>query len=114
VTFKDIAGVDEASEELQEIIAFSKSQRSSKGWADGFRRCPDGPPGTGKTRRGAVAAEAHVLFSISGSDFVEVFVAFGPPASATCSRRAARPASCSSMRSTLVADTEGWARWRAR
>ena len=81
VTFKDVAGVDEAKEELQEIIEFLREpQRFQKLGG----RIPKGvllvgPPGTGKTllARG-VAGEANVpFFSISGSDFVEMFVGVG-------------------------------------
>ena len=81
VTFKDVAGVDEASEELQEIIAFLKEPEKFEKLGG---RIPKGvllmgPPGTGKTLLArAVAAEANVpFFSISGSDFVEMFVGVG-------------------------------------
>ena len=81
VTFKDVAGVDEAKEELQEIIDFLREpQRFQKLGG----RIPKGvlligPPGTGKTLLArAVAGEANVpFFSISGSDFVEMFVGVG-------------------------------------
>ena len=81
VTFKDVAGVDEAKEELQEIIDFLREpQRFQKLGG----RLPKGvlltgPPGTGKTLLArAVAGEANVpFFSISGSDFVEMFVGVG-------------------------------------
>ena len=81
VTFKDVAGVDEAKEELQEIIEFlTEPQKFQKLGG----RIPKGvllmgPPGTGKTLLArAVAGEANVpFFSISGSDFVEMFVGVG-------------------------------------
>jgi cell division protease FtsH len=81
VTFADVAGVDEAKEEVQEIVAFLKEP-------DAFRklggRIPKGvllvgPPGTGKTLLAkAIAGEAQVpFFAISGSDFEEMFVGVG-------------------------------------
>ena len=81
VTFDDVAGVDEAEEELQEVIEFLKTPEK-------FRRLGGkipkgillvGPPGTGKTLLArAVAGEAGVpFFSISGSEFVEMFVGVG-------------------------------------
>ena len=81
ITFQDVAGVDEAKEELQEVIEFLKDPRK-------FTRLGGkipkgvlliGPPGTGKTLLAkAVAGEAGVpFFSISGSDFVEMFVGVG-------------------------------------
>jgi cell division protease FtsH len=81
VTFKDVAGVDEEKEELQEIVDFLKDPRK---YIDLGARIPKGvllvgPPGTGKTLLAkAVAGEAGVpFFSISGSDFVEMFVGVG-------------------------------------
>jgi len=81
VTFKDVAGVDEAKEELTEVIEFLKAPRKFTRLGG---RIPKGvlllgPPGTGKTLMArAVAGEAGVPFiSISGSDFVEMFVGVG-------------------------------------
>jgi cell division protease FtsH len=81
VTFDDVAGVDEAKEELKEIIDFLKNP---KAYGKLGARMPKGvllvgPPGTGKTLLArAVAGEASVpFFSISGSEFVEMFVGVG-------------------------------------
>jgi len=81
VTFKDVAGVDEAKEELQEIIDFLREPQKFQKLGG---RIPKGvllvgPPGTGKTMLArAIAGEANVpFFSISGSDFVEMFVGVG-------------------------------------
>ena len=81
VTFNDVAGIDEAKEEVEEIIEFLKDPKK-------FRRLGGkipkgalliGPPGTGKTLLAkAIAGEANVpFFTISGSDFVEMFVGVG-------------------------------------
>ena len=81
ITFKDVAGVDEAKEELHEIIEFLKEpQKFSKlGGKIPKGVLLVGPPGTGKTLLAkAIAGEASVpFFSISGSDFVEMFVGVG-------------------------------------
>lgn len=81
VTFADVAGADEVKEELQEIVEFLKNPKK---FAELGARIPKGvllygPPGTGKTLLArAVAGEAGVpFFSISGSDFVEMFVGVG-------------------------------------
>ncbi|MGC6366696.1 MAG: ATP-dependent zinc metalloprotease FtsH [Candidatus Marinamargulisbacteria bacterium] len=81
VTFKDIAGVDEAVEELKEIVEFLKKPQKFR---DIGAKIPKGallmgPPGTGKTLLAkAIAGEADVpFFSLSGSDFVEMFVGVG-------------------------------------
>ena len=81
VTFKDVAGVDEAKEELEEVVEYLKNpikfQRLGGKIPKGVLLV--GPPGTGKTLIArAVAGEANVpFFTISGSDFVEMFVGVG-------------------------------------
>jgi cell division protease FtsH len=81
VKFSDVAGVDEAEDELKEIVEFLKNPRK---YTNLGGRIPKGvllvgPPGTGKTLLArAVAGEAHVpFFSLSGSEFVEMFVGVG-------------------------------------
>ncbi len=81
ITFEDVAGIEEAKDELQEIIAFLKEPKKFTALGGKIPKgvLLVGPPGTGKTLLArAVAGEAGVpFFSISGSDFVEMFVGVG-------------------------------------
>ena len=106
VTFKDVAGQDEAKESLQEIVSFLKNPDK---YTEIGARCPRGallvgPPGTGKTLLAkAVAGEAGVtFFQIAGSAFVEMFVGRGAAKVRDLFSRPTRrpPASSSSTRST--------------
>jgi cell division protease FtsH len=117
VTFQDVAGVEESKQELAEIVEFLKEPQK---FIQLGARIPKGvllvgPPGTGKTLLAkAVSGEAGVpFFSISGSEFVEMFVAWAPAASVTCSIKPSGipPVSSSSMRSTrsVVSVEQGWA-----
>ena len=106
VTFNDVAGVDEAKTELQEVVEFLKYPEKFNSLGARIPRgvLLVGPPGTGKTLMArAVAGEAGVpFFSISGPSSSRCSSASAPAASATCSTRpsATRPASSSSTRST--------------
>lgn len=115
--FSDVAGVDEAKDEVLEIIEFLKDPRKFQKLGG---RIPKGvlivgPPGTGKTLLAkAIAGEASVpFFSISGSDFVEMFVGVGASAFAISSSRGKNmlPAlSLSTKSMPLVGFVEqGWA-----
>jgi len=81
VTFEDVAGIDEAKDELEEIIEFLKNPKKFQKLGGKIPKgvLLVGPPGTGKTLLArAVAGEANVpFFTISGSDFVEMFVGVG-------------------------------------
>src|SRR6516164_4568404 len=98
VTFKDVAGADEAKFELEEVVAFL---RDPKAYGRLGARLPKGillvgPPGTGKTLLArAVAGEANVpFFSISGSEFVEMFVGVGAARVRDLFEQARRAAPC--------------------
>ena len=94
-TFKDVAGIEEAKEEVEELVDFlrnpGKYQRLGGRIPRGVLLV--GPPGTGKTLLAkAIAGEADVpFFSISGSDFVEMFVGVGAVGSVICSSRPKMP-----------------------
>ena len=98
VTFKDVAGQDEAKESLQEIVSFLKKPEK---YTEIGARCPRGallvgPPGTGKTLMAkAVAGEAGVpFFQISGSEFVEMFVGRGAAKVRDLFKQASEKAPC--------------------
>jgi cell division protease FtsH len=98
VTFKDVAGLSEAKEEVQEIVEFLKNPGN---YTNLGGKIPKGallvgPPGTGKTLLAkAVAGEANVpFFSISGSDFVEMFVGVGASRVRDLFRQAKEKAPC--------------------
>ncbi|MFH1775123.1 MAG: ATP-dependent zinc metalloprotease FtsH [Chloroflexota bacterium] len=98
VTFNDVAGVEEAKEELHEVVEFLKARDKFQSLG---ARIPKGvllvgPPGTGKTLLGrAVAGEASVpFFSISGSEFVEMFVGVGASRVRDLFKQAKRNAPC--------------------
>jgi cell division protease FtsH len=98
VTFDDVAGLDEAKEEIKEIVEFLKNPKK---FTDLGGKIPKGalligPPGTGKTLLAkAVAGEANVpFFSLSGSDFVEMFVGVGAARVRDLFRQAKEKAPC--------------------
>jgi cell division protease FtsH len=98
VSFKDVAGLEEAKEEIQEIVDFLKNPKK---YTDLGAKIPKGallvgPPGTGKTLLAkAVAGEAKVpFFSLSGSDFVEMFVGVGASRVRDLFRQAKEKAPC--------------------
>jgi hypothetical protein len=134
VTFDDVAGADEAKDEVREVVEFLKNPGRFTRVGGRIPRgvLLVGSPGCGKTLLAkAIAGEAEVpFFSISGSDFVEMFVGVGASRVATSSSRRARirPASSSSTRSTRSAvgadraseeattnasrrSTRSWSRW---
>lgn len=101
IKFSDVAGEEEAKELLTEIVDFlhnpGKYQEIGASMPKGALLV--GPPGTGKTLLAkAVAGEANVpFFSISGSEFVEMFVGMGAAKCVTCSNRQARKHRVSSL-----------------
>lgn len=104
VTFKDVAGLEEAKVEIMEIVDFLRNPQKYRELGGKIPKGAllVGPPGTGKTLLAkAVAGEANVpFFTMSGSDFVEMFVGVGHRACATFSARPRRrrPASSSSTK----------------
>ena len=116
-TFADVAGVDEAIEELQEVKEYLEAPAKFQAMGAKIPRgvLLFGPPGTGKTLLArAVAGEAGVpFFSISGSDFVEMFVGVGAARVRDLFEQAKQPRrrSCSSTRSTRsgVIAARAWA-----
>ena len=78
ITFKDVAGVEEAKSDLAETIEFLKDPTKFRGWEDGSQGNADVvASGTGKLYHKGVAEADVPFFSMSGSDFVEMFVGIG-------------------------------------
>lgn len=98
VTFKDVAGIDEAVEEVKEVVEYLKNPDKFKNLGGQIPKgvLLVGPPGTGKTLLAkAVAGEASVpFFSLSGSDFVEMFVGVGAARVRDLFQQAAQKAPC--------------------
>ncbi|MEG1545277.1 MAG: AAA family ATPase, partial [Tannerellaceae bacterium] len=98
ITFKDVAGLSEAKEEIEEIVEFLKNPKryTVLGGKIPKGALLVGPPGTGKTLLAkAVAGEANVpFFSLSGSDFVEMFVGVGASRVRDLFRQAKEKAPC--------------------
>src|SRR5690625_5701033 len=98
VTFEDVAGLDEAKEEVMEVVDFLKNPKKYTALGGKIPKgvLLVGPPGTGKTLLAkAVAGEADVpFFSISGSDFVEMFVGVGASRVRDLFRQAREKAPC--------------------
>ena len=119
IRFADVAGEDEAKENLQEIVNYLHDPKQYEEIGASMPKgiLLVGPPGTGKTMLAkAVAGESNVpFFSISGSEFVEMFVGMGASRSGTCSSRPRKrpPASCLSTRSTPLARSATAAIWGA-
>ena len=117
VTFEDVAGVDEAKEELKEVIEFLKDPRRFQKLGGKIPKgvLLMGPPGTGKTLLAkAVAGEANVPFlSISGSDFVEMFVGVGASRVRDLFDQAKRSAKVSGRGAIIFIDEiDAVGRWR--
>jgi len=98
ITFSDVAGIDEAKQELEEVVEFLKDPKKFSRLGGKIPRgcLLIGPPGTGKTLLAkAIAGEANVpFFSISGSDFVEMFVGVGASRVRDMFEQAKRNAPC--------------------
>ena len=106
ISFDDVAGIDEAVDELREVVEFLRSPEKYQILGGHIPKgvLLVGPPGTGKTfSQRLLPAKLESLFGLSGSDFVEMFVGVGAPVSATCFNRLHKKAraSFSSMSSML-------------